>query len=98
MNAQLNELVLRLETRTRQLLLRHKKMQQQLEQLQQRLQQREDEILELQVRNEELEQKYAHLKMAKYIDMADDDIKDMRGRINRMVRDIDKCIAMLKTE
>ena len=77
-------------------MLRHKKLQQQLEQLQKQLQQREDEILELQVRNEELEQQYAHLKMAKYIDMADNDEKEMRSRINRMVRDIDKCIAMLK--
>lgn len=98
MNAKVNEMVLRLETRTRQLLLRHKKLQQQMAQLQQRLQQREEEILNLQIRNEELEQNYARLKMAKYIDMADDDVRDMRGRINRMVRDIDKCIAMLKTE
>ncbi len=98
MNAKVNEMVLRLETRTRQLLLRHKKLQQQIEQLQQRLQQREEEILNLQIKNEELENNYAHLKMAKYIDMADNDVKDMRGRINRMVRDIDKCIAMLKTE
>jgi phage shock protein A len=98
MNSKVNEMVLRLETRTRQLLLRHKKLQQQIEQLQQRLQQREEEILNLQIKNEELENNYAHLKMAKYIDMADNDVKDMRGRINRMVRDIDKCIAMLKTE
>ena len=98
MNAKVNEMVLRLETRTRQLLLRHKKLQQQMEQMQQRIQQREEEILNLQIKNEELENKYARLKMAKYIDMADDDVKDMRGRINRMVRDIDKCIAMLTTE
>jgi hypothetical protein len=35
--------------------------------------------------------------MAKYLDMADDDMKQMRGRISKMVRDIDRCIAMLKT-
>ena len=98
MNTKVNDLVLRLETRTRQLLLRYKKLQQEIEQLQKRLAEREEEILNLQVKNEELEEKYAHLKMAKYIDMADDDVKDMRGRISRMVRDIDKCIAMLKSE
>ena len=31
-----------------------------------------------------------------YFDMADNDIKDMRGRIRTMVRDIDRCISMLK--
>ena len=36
------------------------------------------------------------LEMAKYIDMADNDVKDMRGRIRTMVRDIDRCISMLK--
>jgi hypothetical protein len=36
--------------------------------------------------------------MAKYIDMADDDVKDLRGRIRKMVRDVDRCISMLKVE
>ncbi len=98
MDAQLNEIALRLETRTRQLILRHKKLMQQVEQLEQKLSQQEEEIQSLQTRNEELEKEYANLKMAKYIDMADDDVKDLRGRIRRMVRDIDKCIAMLKTK
>ena len=38
------------------------------------------------------------LKMAKYIDLADDDVKDLRGRIRKMVRDVDRCISMLKVE
>ena len=41
-------------------------------------------------------QQYSRLKMAKYIDMADNDVKDMRGCIRTMVRDIDRCISMLK--
>ena len=54
------------------------------------------QILSLEIQNEELKQQYSRLKMAKYIDMADNDVKDMRGRIRTMVRDIDRCISMLK--
>lgn len=96
MNPELKELIVRLETRTRQLILQQEKLQDEQEKLRLQLQQKDDEILNLQIQNEELKQQYSHLKMAKYIDMADNDVKDMRGRIRTMVRDIDRCISMLK--
>ncbi len=92
------DLVLRIETRTRQLLLQYKQLQEEQAKLRSLLEQREDQILELQIENEELKKKYTHLKMAKYIDMADDDKRQSRSRINKMVRDVEKCIAMLKVE
>ena len=43
---------------------------------------------------EELEDKYARLKMARLIDMADDDeLKSTRKRINKMIASVDKCLA-----
>lgn len=96
MNKELKELILRLEARTRQLILQQEKLQEEQKELRLQLQQKDEEILNLQIQNEELKQQYSHLKMAKYIDMADNDVKDMRGRIRTMVRDIDRCISMLK--
>lgn len=96
MNKELKELIVRLETRTRQLILQQEKLQEKQKELRLQLQQKDEEILNLQIQNEELKQQYSHLKMAKYIDMADNDVKDMRGRIRTMVRDIDRCISMLK--
>lgn len=96
MNKELKELIVRLETRTRQLILQQEKLQEEQKELRLQLQQKNEEILNLQIQNEELKQQYSHLKMAKYIDMADNDVKDMRGRIRTMVRDIDRCISMLK--
>ena len=96
MNKELKELIVRLETRTRQLILQQEKLQEEQKELRLQLQQKAEEILNLQIQNEELKQQYSHLKMAKYIDMADNDVKDMRGRIRTMVRDIDRCISMLK--
>jgi chromosome segregation ATPase len=96
MNKELKELIVRLKTRTRQLILQQEKLQEEQKELRLQLQQKDEEILNLQIQNEELKQQYSHLKMAKYIDMADNDVKDMRGRIRTMVRDIDRCISMLK--
>lgn len=96
MNKELKELIVRLETRTRQLILQQEKLLEEQKELRLQLQQKDEEILNLQIQNEELKQQYSHLKMAKYIDMADNDVKDMRGRIRTMVRDIDRCISMLK--
>ena len=98
MDAQLMDLVVRFETRTRQLLMQYKQLQQENAALLQKLGKREDEILTLQIENEDLKNQYQRLKTAKYIDLADDDKKQIRGRISKMVRDIDKCISMLKTE
>ena len=92
------DIVVRLETRTRQLLLQHKQLQQENATLLQKLGKREDEILSLQIENEDLKNQYQRLKTARYIDLADDDSKQIRSRISKMVRDIDKCIALLKVE
>lgn len=96
MNQELKDLIKQLETRVRQLILQQRQLQEEQDKLRKQLGEKEDEILKLQAQNEELKQQYSRLKMAKYIDMADNDIKDMRGRIRTMVRDIDRCISMLK--
>ena len=96
MDDRLTELVTDVGMRVHQLLVRQQQMRQDYVQLQERLRQREDEILSLQIQLEELQQKLDHLRMAKFIDMVDDDNKDLRGRIRKMVRDIDRCITMLK--
>ncbi len=98
MDKKTTDLLVEVETRTRQMLIHYRKMQQQVEDLHQKLTQKDDLIGQLQLKTKEFQQKYDRLKTAKYIDMADDDIKDIRGRIRKMVRDIDKCIAMLKTD
>ena len=96
MNQELRDLITRLGTRVRQLIMQQEKLHEEEERLRNLLREKDDEILNLQIRNEELNKQYSRLKMAKYIDMADNDVKDMRGRIRTMVRDIDRCISMLK--
>ena len=96
MNHNLKDILIQLETRVRQLIMQQKELIGEQENLRKQLSEKDGEIQKLQVQNEELKEQYSHLKMAKYIDMADNDVKDMRGRIRTMVRDIDRCISMLK--
>lgn len=99
MNENVMTLVSRLETRTRQLMLQYDKLQQQLEETEQKLSEQKRLCLNLEEENRSLEEKYARLKMARLIDMADDDdLKCTRKRINRMIASVDKCLATLKVQ
>ena len=98
MDKRVMDLVLRLETRTRQLILKQKHLSDEQSKMRSLLAKREEEILELQIENEELKKKYAHLKMAKFIDLTDDEKRQSRSLVNKMVRDVEKCIAMLKVD
>ncbi len=79
----------RFETRTRQLILLYQDTRQ------------ENELLRKQVDtlNQELElikKNYANLKIARMINISDQDMKDAKGRLSKLIREIDKCIALLK--
>jgi len=64
-----------------------------------RLQQQVDELTGLlRVKNQEmgvLESKYQSLKLTKTLVSSSEDVKDLKLQVNRMVREIDKCIALL---
>lgn len=99
MNENVMTLVSRLETRTRQLMLQYDKLQQQLTETEQKLSEQKRLCLVLEEEKQTLEEKYARLKMARLIDMADDDdLKSTRKRINRMIASVDKCLATLKVQ
>jgi len=63
------------------------------------LQQQVDKLSEmLHVKGQEmevLESKYQSLKLTKTMISSSEDIKNVKLKVNRMVREIDKCIALL---
>ena len=89
---------MRVETRVRQLILKHRELQAEKKRLEEKITALHQEIDSLEEKNRLLQRQYDHLKMAKYIDMADSSTKDLRGQIRKMVRDIDQCVALLKAE
>ncbi len=94
----MNNLLMRVETRVWQLILKHRELQAEKKRLEEKITALHQEINSLEEKNRLLQRQYDHLKMAKYIDMADSSTKDLRGQIRKMVRDIDQCVALLKAE
>ena len=54
-----------------------------------------EELAQLKSENEGLVKKYDDLKVAKVLSVNDSDKIQMKQRINKIVREIDKCIAQL---
>ena len=63
--------------------------------LKQLLIKKDEEIHQLEQSRQELEARYTDLKMARTISLYDKDIKDTKQRLSSLVREIDKCIALL---
>ena len=63
--------------------------------LKQLLMLKDKEILLLEQSQKDLEAQYTNLKMARTLSLYDKDIKDTKQRLSGLVREIDKCIALL---
>lgn len=99
MNQDVIAIVSRLETRTRQLMLQYDKLKSLLEETEKKLAEQKQSNAALKEEVSVLEEKYSRLKMARLIDMADDDdLRSTRKRINKMIASVDRCLATLKVE
>lgn len=58
----------------------------------------EDAINTLKAENKQLQEKYNNLLIAKSISANSQEIKMIKKNITQMIRDIDKCVAMLSLE
>ena len=63
--------------------------------LRQLLSQKEAELVRLENSRKELEEQYTNLKMARIISINDSELRDTKQRLARLVREVDKCIALL---
>lgn len=83
------------ETRVRHLLLKYKEFESELQNLQQQILSQQGELSALQDQNVSLKKSYDTLKMAKMIEVSGDDVQDAKKRLSKLIRDVDKCIALL---
>lgn len=83
------------ETRVRQLILRYGALEKENQELRGVLEQKEKDLARVQADADKLRKDYANLKLARMIELGDDDIKDARSRLSQLVREVDKCIALL---
>ena len=63
--------------------------------LQKILFEREEKIKQMEISSQKLEAVYTDLKTARTLSLYDKDIKDTKQKLSGLVREIDKCIALL---
>lgn len=83
------------ETRVRQLVLKHKSVVEDNNKLRIMLDERDTQINALKNQVAEIEKQYATLKMAKMIEITSAETESAQKRIAKLIREVDKCIAML---
>ncbi len=86
------------DAHVRQLIAQYKVLQKENNDLYTELENKELEIERLEARIGKCQSDYANLKLAKMIEIGDSDMKNAKQRITRLVREVNKCIALLSTE
>ena len=86
------------ETRIRQLILRFQEMKKENQDLYDTIEKSEKNIAELRSKLEQQQNDYQSLKMAKMIEITDGDLSGAKDRLAKLIRDVNKCIAILTDE
>ncbi|HZL10204.1 MAG: hypothetical protein JJE07_14025 [Flavobacteriaceae bacterium] len=88
-------LLIDFELKVKQIIAKHETLKQEKHQLLGTIGNLEETINQLRQENRLLEQKYENLKLARMLVASDHENKDAKNRIQKLVREIDKCIALL---
>ena len=81
----------------RQLILQDKSLRDEIATLKAQLSEHEQQIRRLSAERDDIAQHYSNLKVARILELSDTDTRSARQRLNQLVRDVDKCIALLKS-
>ena len=83
------------QTRVRQMILRFRQLQQENEELYAMVDKSEADIKVLREKLNQQVNDYNSLKMAKMIEITDGDLEGAKARLSKLIRDVNKCIAIL---
>jgi predicted nucleic acid-binding Zn-ribbon protein len=86
------------QTRVRQMILRFQELKKENEELYSMVDKNEKEIKTLQEKLEQKNRDYQSLKMAKMMEISDGDLQGAKDRLAKLIRDVNKCIAILSDE
>jgi len=83
------------ETRVRELILAYEHQKEVQKQLERKVQEQQQQMQKLQEELQTVKGDYDTLKTARLLNVADNDVDDLRKKIAKMIRTIDKCVAAL---
>lgn len=95
MEANKDELILNLQRNINKLKSLYEQVKQEKENLLHDKKGLEEKLAEAETKYNELDQKHSSLKVAKAVMTSSDEAGEAKQRINNLVREIDKCIALL---
>ena len=95
MTAEEDALLRTLEARVTQVTLEYKALKDRYAALSRTMEEKDATIAALHSQNDRLQTDYANLKTAKMIDISSEDMKNAKSRLSKLVREVDKCIALL---
>ena len=86
------------ETRVRQLILRFQELKKENEELYTMVSKNEQAINDLQAKLAQADSDYETLKMAMMVEITDGDLESAKARVAKLIREVNKCIAILSDE
>ena len=86
------------ETRIRQMILRFQELKKENNDLYAMIEKNEQDIKQLQAKLDQGQNDYNSLKMAKMIEITDGHLDGAKERLSKLIRDVNKCIAILSDE
>lgn len=86
------------QTRVRDLIRRFQELKKENGQLYAMVEENEKQIEQLQTKLAQQERDYQSLKMAKMVEITDSDLEGAKERLARLIREVNKCIALLSDE
>lgn len=92
------QIIATFQTRIRDLLLRFQQLKKENEDLYAMVEKNEQDMKDLQARLAQADSDYNTLKMAKMMEITDGDLESAKARVAKLIRDVNKCIAILSDE
>ena len=86
------------QTRVRDLLLRFQELKKENADLYAMVEKNEQDMKALQAKLAQADDDYNALKMAKMMEITDGDLESAKARVAKLIRDVNKCIAILSDE
>jgi multidrug resistance efflux pump len=86
------------ETRVRQLILRFQDLKKENQELYAMVEKAEQEVKNLEAKLTQKENDYNALKMAKMMTITDGDLESAKARVQKLIREVNKCITLISDE
>ena len=92
------KVITQFETRVKQLILKFQELKKENQDLYVMVEKAEQEVKDLQAKLTQKDNDYNALKMAKMMTITDGDLETAKARIQKLIREVNKCITLVSDE